>query len=78
MKDHDELAAKLGDIGAKLQPFMSDLSDVETFLGADLSTANVRKASEMIQKSQAEAQTLKEEIAHVRTQLKQFVNDAPK
>ncbi len=78
MKDHDELAANLSDIGRELQPFMSNLRDLEAFLGADLSTANVSKAGDMIRKSQEDAQALREKIAPVQTQLKQFVNEAPK
>ncbi len=78
MKDHDELAATLSDIGRDLQPFMSNLHDVETFLGTDLSPANVSNASERIQKSRADAQTLKERVARAQTQLKQFVSEAPK
>ena len=78
MKDHDELAATLSDIGRQLQPFMSNLHDLEAFLATDLSPANVRKASEMIQKSQADAQALKDKIAGVQTMLKQFLDEAPK
>jgi archaellum component FlaC len=78
MKDHDELAATLSDIGRQLQPFMSNLHDLESFLATDLSPANVRKASEMIQKSQADAQALKDKIGGVQTTLKQFLSEAPK
>lgn len=78
MKDHDELAATLSEIGRQLQPFMSDLHDLKAFLATDLSPANVDKASEMIQKSQADAQALKDKIAGVQTTLKQFLNEAPK
>jgi chromosome segregation ATPase len=78
MKDHDELAATLGDIGHQLQPFMSNLHDLTTFLGTNLSPANVSKASEMIQKSQDDAQALKDKIAGVQTTLKQFLSEAPK
>src|SRR5260370_12829755 len=59
MKDHDELNVSLSDIGSQLQPFMKNLRDVEAFLGTDLSPAKVDKASEMIQKSRADAQGLK-------------------
>jgi len=78
MKDHDELNVSLSDIGSQLQPFMSNLRDVEAFLGTDLSPANVAKASEMIQKSRADAQALKGNIAGVQTTLKQFLSEAPK
>jgi chromosome segregation ATPase len=78
MKDHDDLAAALNDVGGHLQPFMSDLHDLKSFLGTDLSPANVGKANEMIQKSQADAQALKDKIAGVQTTLKQFLNEAPK
>jgi septal ring factor EnvC (AmiA/AmiB activator) len=77
MKDHDELAATLSDIGSQLQPFMSNLHDLNAFLGTDLSSANVGNASEMIQKSQADAQALKDKIAGVQTTLKQFLNEVP-
>jgi hypothetical protein len=47
-------------------------------MGTDLSTENVGKAAEMIQKSQAGAQALKDKIAGVQTTLKQFLTEAPK
>jgi DUF2959 family protein len=78
MKDHDELAATLSDIGRQLQPFMSNLHDLKAFLETDLSPANVGKASEMIQKSQADAQALKDKIAGAQTTLKEFLSEAPK
>ncbi len=78
MKDHDELSVTLSDIGGQLQPFMSNLHDLKAFLETDLSPANVGKASAMIQKSQADAQTLKDKIAGVQTTLRQFLNEAPK
>jgi uncharacterized protein YoxC len=78
MKDHDELAATLVHIGSELQPFMSTLLDLKAFMGTDLSTENVGKAVEMIQKSQAGAQALKGQIAGVQTTLKQFLTEAPK
>ena len=40
--------------------------------------ANVSKASDTIQKSQADAQALKDKIAGVQTTLKQFLSEAPK
>jgi|SRR5208337_4659558 len=78
MKDHDELAATLTDIASQLQPFMSNLHDLKAFLGPDLSPANVDRASEMIQKSQADARALKDKIAGVQTTLKLFLSEAPK
>jgi chromosome segregation ATPase len=75
MNDHDELSATLSDIGSQLPPFMSNLHDLKSFLGADLSSANVSKAGEMIQKSQADAQALKDKIAGVQTTLKQFLGE---
>ncbi len=78
MKDHDELASSLSDIGNQLQPFMSNLHDLKGFLETDLSPANVGKASEMIQKSHADAQALKDKIAGVQTTLKQFLSEAPR
>lgn len=77
MKDHDDLAATLSDIGSQLQPFMSNLHDLHAFLGTDLSSVNVGNAGEMIQKSQADAQALKDKIAGVQTTLKQFLNEVP-
>jgi hypothetical protein len=78
MKDHDELAATLGHIGSQLQPFTSNLHDLKAFMETDLSTENVGKASEMIQKSQADEQDLKGQIAGAQTTLKQFLSEAPK
>ena len=78
MKGHDELAATLGEIGSQLQPFMSNLHDLKAFMETDLSTENVSKANEMIQKSQADAQAVKNKIASVQTTLKQFLSEAPK
>ena len=78
MKDHDELATALSDIASQLQPFMSDLHDLKAFLGPDLSPANVDRASEMIQKSPADARALKDTIAGVQTTLRQFLSEAPK
>jgi hypothetical protein len=37
MKDHEELAASLDDIGSQLPPFMSTLLDLKAFMGTDLS-----------------------------------------
>jgi chromosome segregation ATPase len=75
MKDHQELAATLSSLGSQLQPFMSNLQDLKSFLGADLSPANVAKAGDMIQKSQADAQALKGTIAGVQKTLKQFLGE---
>ncbi len=74
MKDHNELTATLSDLGSRLQPFMSNLHDLKAFLGADLSPANVGKASGIIQKSQADAQALKDKIAGLQTTLRQFLS----
>jgi hypothetical protein len=78
MKDHDDLDAALSDIGSQLQPFMSDLYDLKAFLETDLSPANIDKAGGMIQKSQTDAQALKDKIAGVQTTLKQFLNETPR
>lgn len=75
MKDHDELSATLSDIGSQLQPFMSNLQDLKSFLGTDLSPINVAKAGDMIQKSQADALALKEKIAGAQTTLRQFLSE---
>jgi chromosome segregation ATPase len=77
VKDHEELATTLSDVGSQLQPFMSNLHDLRAFLGTDLSPANVGKASGMIQSSQADAQALKDRITGVQTTLKQFLSEAP-
>jgi len=78
IKDHDELTASLRAVGLELQPFMTSLHDVRTFLSTDLSPANVSKASEMIRQSQADAQALENAIAPVQAQLKQLVSEAPR
>ena len=75
MKDHDALAATLSDIGSQLQPFMSNMQDLKSFLGTDLSPVNVGKAGDMIQKSQADALALKEKIAGAQTTLRQFLSE---
>ena len=75
MKDHQELADTLSDLGNQLQPFMSNLQDLKSFLGTDLSPANVAKASDMIQKSEADALALKGTIAGVQRSLKQFLGE---
>jgi len=77
MKDYDELAADLAEIGRELDPFMSNLHDLRSFLGADLSPAHIRNANGVIQKSQSDARSLKQRIALVQTTLKQFVSEAP-
>jgi chromosome segregation ATPase len=78
MKDHEDLAASLNDIGSQLQPFMSTLHDLKAFMETDLSPDNIGKASAMIQKSRSDALALKGKIAGVQTTLKQFLNEAPK
>jgi uncharacterized protein YoxC len=78
MKDHDDLAASLNDIGSQLQPFMSNLHDLKAFMETELSSENIAKASAMIQKSQSDALALKGKIAGVQTTLKQFLSEAPK
>jgi chromosome segregation ATPase len=78
MKDHDDLAASLNDIGSQLQPFMSNLHDLKAFMETDLPPESVAKARAMIQKSQADALALKGKIAGVQATLKQFLSEAPK
>ncbi len=78
MKDHDDLAASLNDIGSQLPPFMSNLHDLKAFIETELSPENIGKASAMIQKSQSDALALKGKIAGVQTTLKQFLSEAPK
>ncbi len=78
MQDHDGLADALNSIRQQLQPFMSDLHDLRTFLKSNLSLANTGKAAEMIQKSQADAQALKDRIIGVQATLKEFLSETPK
>jgi hypothetical protein len=78
MKSYDEVSVRLSDIEPQLQPFMGNLRDLRTFLGADLAPVHVQSASAAVQKSQADAMSLKQAIAPVQTMLRQFVNDAPK
>ncbi len=78
MKDHDDLAASLNDIGNQLQPFMSNLHDLKAFMETDLSPENIGKASAMIQRSQSDALALKGKIAGVQATLKEFLSEAPK
>jgi hypothetical protein len=75
MKDHDDLTATLSDIGSQLQPFMGNLQDLKSFLGADLSPINAGKAGDMIQKSQADALALKQKIAGAQTTLRGFLSE---
>ena len=78
MKSYDEVSLRLSGIEPRLQPFMGNLRDLRTFLGADLTPVHVQSASVAVQKSQADAMSLKQAIAPVQTLLRQFVNDAPK
>ena len=78
MKEYEEVTASLGEIGRQLQPFTSNLRDLEAFLGADLSPVHVLGARDAIQKSQADAQALKQSIAPVQARLKQFMTEAPR
>ena len=78
LADRDTLASSLSDVGSRLRPFMTNLHDLEEFLGADLSAANVAKASEMMWQSQADAQSLKDKIAVAQVTLRRFHADAPK
>jgi chromosome segregation ATPase len=78
MEDHDGLAVSLSDIGQQLQPFLSDLHDLRTFLEANLSLANTGKAGEMIQKSQADAQALKDKLDGVQAGLRGFLSETPR
>jgi len=61
----------------ELDPFMSNLHDLRSFLGVDLSPAHIRNANGVIQKSRSDARSLKQRIALVQTTLKQFVSEAP-
>ena len=60
---------------SQLQPCTSNLQDLKSFLGADLSPVNIAKAGDMIEKSQADAQALKGTIATVQGTLKQFLGE---
>jgi len=77
MKDHDDLTVSLRDVGSQLEPFMTNLRDIKAFLGTDLSPTIVATATDMIQKSQADAQALKVKLAAVETTLQQFLAEAP-
>jgi len=77
LERHRDLADAVSEIRVELQPFMSDLRDLKTFLGADLSPRNVSKASELIRESQVEAETLHDRVAVVQTKLKQFLKETP-
>lgn len=76
VEKHRDLADTLSAIGLELQPFMSHLRDIESFLGADLSPANVGKARDMIEESRVEADVLKERIKRVQTMLEQFLRSS--
>jgi hypothetical protein len=78
MKDHDNLVVSLNDIGSDLQPFMSNLHDLKSFMETDLSPENVDKAGEMIRKSQSDALALKGKIDGAQMTLKQFLSEAPR
>jgi len=78
MKSYDEVSVRLSDIEHQIQPFMGNLRDLRTFLGADLTPVHVQSASAAVQKSQADAMSLKQAIAPVQTLLRQLVNDAAK
>jgi len=78
MQKHDDLATTLSDIGHQLPPFMKNLRDIEAFLGADLTPANVSNASGMIQNCRDNARTLGSRIAGVQITLKGFLNEASK
>ena len=76
MEDHEAFDVSLSDIRSQLQPFMNNLRDVEAFLGTGPLPANVANATEMIQKSQADAQVLKDKIAGAQTTLKRLQAEA--
>jgi len=76
MKDHDDLAVTLAGIGSQLQPFMESLRDLEAFLGADLTPANVSQAGEKIRNCREDARALRDRIAGVQGTLRQFLNEA--
>jgi len=78
MKDHNDLTATLSDIGLQLQPFMSNLRDLRAFLEADLSSTNIDRAKDMIQKSQSDEQALKDKIVAVQSTLRQFLEETPR
>ena len=76
VEKHRVLADALSEIGVRLQPFMSHLHDIKSFLGADLSPANVAKAREMIEESRIEADALKERIKNVQAMLEEFLRSS--
>ena len=58
--------------------FYEKLARSQGVLGDKSVAKNVDLAGEMIQKSQTDAQALKNKIAGVQTTLKQFLNEAPR
>jgi chromosome segregation ATPase len=77
-KEYEELVTNLNDIEGQIKPFMGNLHDLKAFLGVDLSPVHVRNAGDAIQKSQADAQALKQGIAPVQARLREFLNNAPR
>jgi Protein of unknown function (DUF2959) len=76
VEKHRALADALSEIGVELPPFMSHLHDIKSFLGADLSLANIAKAKEMIEESRIEANALKERIKGVKATLEEFLKSS--
>jgi chromosome segregation ATPase len=75
MSEYQALADDLSSIGRELQPLMSHLHDLDLFLGADRSRANLKEAAAMIDESRAEIRSLKHEIENVQRILKVFLNE---
>lgn len=73
MMRYQALGDDLSAIGRGLQPLMSDLRDLDLFLGADRSRASLTEASEMIDRCRAEVRSLRNEVASVQRILKVFL-----
>ena len=78
IEQYRDLGDSASNIGVRLQPFMSHLRDLNSFLGADLSLGNVEKAREMIYESRMEAKSLRERIADVQETMKRYLKESPK
>jgi chromosome segregation ATPase len=75
MSKYQALANDVSAVGRDLQPLMSHLRDLDLFVGADPSRANLKEASEMIDISQAEIRSLNEEIAGVQRILRVYLKE---
>jgi chaperonin cofactor prefoldin len=75
VQEHDAFQGDLQEVGRQLQPFMTNLHDIEAFLRADLRPANISNALPMMQKSNEDAREIRDRIAAAQTKLRTFLND---